>query len=109
MYHDVSYDALHARRLRYALVTALLAFLVVCVGIGINAYMAAVRERGQAVMRDFVVNAALQCYVVEGAYPTSIDYLREHYGVPSAQDGYHISYEWLGDNIPPSVVVSYGD
>ena len=54
---------------------------------------------------DAVHNAALTCYAVEGAYPTSLEYLRAHYGLAYDQDRYMVRYESFGSNLMPDISV----
>ena len=42
-------------------------------------------------VRDAVRNAAVTCYAVEGAYPDSVDYLREHYQLAYDESRYFVT------------------
>ena len=55
---------------------------------------------------DAVHNAALTCYAVEGAYPTSLEYLRSHYGLAYDQSRYLVRYESFGSNLMPDISVT---
>ena len=48
-----------------------------------------------------------QCYAVEGAYPPSLDYLKEHYGLTYDENTFLIDYEYYGGNLLPEVTVLY--
>ena len=105
MYHELTYREL-ARRRRTRVICALLVVLV-CIG-ACAACMASrsiAREQGAAILRESVVEAAVQCCAVEGSYPSSIEHLEEDYGLVVNRKDYIVQYEWLGDNVPPSVVV----
>ncbi|MBR0385346.1 MAG: hypothetical protein IJI05_02210 [Erysipelotrichaceae bacterium] len=58
-------------------------------------------------IRKNVMDAALQCYAVEGAYPPSLEYLEENYGLSLNKEDYYIHYEIFADNVPPEVRVTY--
>lgn len=105
LYHEVTYEEQrHRRAARLRAVVALaLACLVAWFALGWAQQLA--REQGATALRDSVIQAALQCCAVEGSYPTSLSYLEEHYGLVVNERDYQVSYEWLGDNIAPSVVV----
>ena len=45
------------------------------------------------------------CYAIEGAYPESVDYLAENYGLIYDKDRYIIYYDRFADNIRPTVSV----
>jgi len=55
---------------------------------------------------DAVHNAALTCYAVEGAYPTSLEYLRTHYGLAYDQSRYLVRYDSFGSNLMPDISVT---
>ena len=58
------------------------------------------------IVRDAVKNAALTCYAVEGAYPDSVDYLREHYHLAYDEDRYMITYDAFASNMIPDIWVT---
>ncbi|MBU3876620.1 hypothetical protein HGO97_012480 [Faecalicatena sp. AGMB00832] len=50
------------------------------------------------------------CYAVEGAYPESLDYLKEHYGLTYDEDRFFVDYKVIGSNILPDVtIIEKGD
>ena len=105
MYHETTYDQLRSRRARRIrlLVAALLAALLAWQATVASRALA--REQAAVALRESVMRAALQCCAIEGSYPTSLAHLEERYGLVVNERDYRVSYEWLGDNIPPSVVV----
>ncbi len=58
-------------------------------------------------IRDTVMSRALQCYVIEGAYPESLDHLKENYGLAVNTEDYRIIYIPYAENLPPDVKVIY--
>ena len=105
MYHEKTYA--EQRRRRHRLLAAL-ATTVLCVVLIWCAAVAArdlSREQGAAAVREAILRSALQCCAVEGSYPTSVAHLEEHYGLVINEADYQVTYDWLGDNILPSVVV----
>ena len=58
------------------------------------------------IVRDAVKNAELTCYAVEGAYPDSVDYLREHYRLAYDEDRYMITYDAFASNMIPDIWVT---
>ncbi len=65
----------------------------------------ALREEGAVALKAAVERCALQCYVVEGAYPESLVYLEDHYGLQINREDYYVTYEIFASNIPPIVQV----
>ena len=58
-------------------------------------------------IKDTIYERALQCYVIEGAYPESLDYLVENYGLAVNTEDYRILYKPYAENQPPDVRVIY--
>lgn len=54
----------------------------------------------EAIRRDMVT-----CYAMEGSYPESLDYLKEHYGLTYDETRYIVNYEVMGSNLMPDVTV----
>ena len=105
MYHEVTYAEL-ARRRRRRLIGALLAAVVaIALVLAFGASRSVAREQAATSVRNAVVAAAVQCCAVEGSYPASLAHLEETYGLIINHNDYVVNYEWLGDNVPPSVVV----
>lgn len=58
-------------------------------------------------IRDTIYSRAHQCYVIEGAYPESLDYLMDNYGLAVNTEDYKIVYRAYAENMPPDVRVVY--
>lgn len=52
-----------------------------------------------------LVKSAIQCYALEGSYPSDLYYLRDHYGVILDEVKYFYFYDVEGANILPKIVV----
>ncbi len=74
--------------------------------IGLRSNPAADDGYTQQSLKQAVTQAAVLCYSAEGAYPDSIEYLEENYGIVIDHDKYIVHYSYSGGNIPPSVVVT---
>lgn len=59
----------------------------------------------KTMVTEAVYNAALTCYAVEGAYPLSLDYLREHYGLTYDENRYRVFYDAFSSNLFPTISV----
>ena len=106
MYHERTFTEIARRRRKQALAAVIVVVLVIVILLVVNAAQASMREQSELSVRNAIVDAAKQCCAVEGSYPSSIEHLEEHYGLTINRNDYVISYEWLADNIPPSVVVT---
>ena len=58
-------------------------------------------------IKQTVQNRALQCYVIEKAYPESLSYLEENYGLAVNKEDYLIVYQLYAENQPPQIRVMY--
>lgn len=56
-------------------------------------------------LKQAVIRSTVYCYAVEGAYPESLSYLEEHYGITYDHSKYLISYEVHASNLMPDVTV----
>ena len=65
-----------------------------------------IADREDAI-RQTVQERALQCYVIENAYPESLAYLEENYGLTVNKDDYLIVYDLFAENQPPQIKVIY--
>ena len=79
--------------------------IVVNAAFAIRVSQSIARDQATASVRDAIVAAAVQCCAVEGSYPSSLAHLEETYGLVINSNDYVVVYDWLGDNVPPSVVV----
>ncbi len=65
----------------------------------------AVRGNGRRVAEEAVRRAAVTCYALEGAYPESYAYLKEHYGLAINESLYHVDYTIFASNLMPDITV----
>ena len=89
------------------LAAALLAVVLIAV-CGLLTGRAAGRDisaEAAASVKEAVERAALQCYVVEGAYPSDLEYLTENYGLAVNTRDFYIHYDAFASNLPPDVRV----
>ena len=64
-----------------------------------------VAETGAEAVKAAVQRCALQCYAVEGVYPTDLSYLEEHYGLQVNRAKFTIIYDVFASNLPPNIRV----
>ncbi|MDD5823993.1 MAG: hypothetical protein PUD55_06230 [Firmicutes bacterium] len=89
------------------LLTPVLTFII---GIAAFSYVsdnmaAGTVEKQQATLEDAVRSSAVYCYSIEGAYPDSVEYLEENYGLTYDKDTFFVGYRLQGGNIMPEVTV----
>lgn len=54
----------------------------------------------QAIRRNII-----QCYITEGAYPESLDYLEANYPVFYDKNAFFVDYQPIGENIMPEITI----
>ena len=64
------------------------------------------QEESAVALKAAIQKNALQCYVVEGAYPPSLDYLEENYGLQINRKDFYVVYDVFASNLPPYVQVT---
>lgn len=105
MYHEITAKDKQRKRRNGLLGLVLACVLVVALVLVANAAGAGAREQGAAAMRKSIMDAAVRCCAIEGAYPLSLKHLEDNYGLRVNHDDYVITYEAYASNIAPSVVV----
>ena len=90
------------------LIITLLVFLALIYG-G-TALFRGVSTASSAAQTELVQNAvrraAVTCYAVEGAYPSTLDYLKRNYGLIYDEENYFVYYNSFASNILPEIRVT---
>lgn len=88
------------------------AFLVIIVLFyqGIESLSTSSVKRQKESLENALTRSITYCYAVEGAYPESLNYLMEHYGITYDKDRFFVDYKVSGANIMPDVtIIERGD
>ena len=56
-------------------------------------------------LKQSVNRATIECYAIEGIYPSELEYLEENYGVVYDENKYGVEYGCFASNIMPTIVV----
>ena len=56
-------------------------------------------------LKDAIDRAIIQCYVTEGRYPESFDYLQKNYGIIYDDELFRVDYVIFGTNMKPDVTI----
>ncbi len=83
-----------------AAVAALLWFATAVDGLNTGRAEEDLRQLEETLRRGCVA-----CYAAEGAYPTSLDYLKERYGVQIDEERYTVYYSAFAENLMPDITV----
>lgn len=72
---------------------------------GIQSVSDTTAAKQQESLETALSRSIAQCYAVEGMYPPSLHYIREHYGLTYDESKFMIDYRCEGSNLMPEVVV----
>lgn len=62
-------------------------------------------EKSLRQLEDALRRGCVACYAAEGAYPSSLDYLKEHYGIQIDEKRYTVHYTAFAENLMPDITV----
>ena len=61
--------------------------------------------REKEILQNALDRSITQCYALEGAYPSSLSYLIDNYGLTYDSTHYFIDYQYIGSNIRPDTMI----
>ena len=105
MYHIKRALSLRARLITAAVLLAVLVLAALGLMLGSRQVGRDLDTASAQALRQAVLQAAVQCYAVEGSYPASLDYLEENYGLLVNHDRFIVTYEAFASNLMPQVNV----
>ena len=62
-------------------------------------------QEQQKNLSDAIDRAVIQCYVTEGRYPESFEYLKDNYGIIYDDEMFRVDYVIYGSNMRPDVTI----
>ena len=72
---------------------------------GISSISEGTRKRQKESLENAVMRSITHCYAVEGTYPSSLEYLKENYGLTYDETVFFVDYQTIGSNILPDVTI----
>lgn len=78
--------------------------LILCIG-GILMLGSSTKDRQQKSLEMALHRDIIQCYAVEGTYPPSLNYIKEHYGLTYDEESFFIDYQPSGSNLQPDITI----
>lgn len=89
------------------IIISLVIFLVIFFffWMGLSSLQRKVDQEGIQTLQAAVTRSVTRCYAEEGAYPESLDYLKEHYGLHYDENKYFVDYQPIGSNIMPDITI----
>ncbi len=82
-------------------------FLAVLLGFlwALNSVSAGTNRRQRESLEKALDRCIAWCYAVEGAYPDSLSYMKEHYGLRYDEEHFFVDYHSRGGNMLPDVTI----
>ncbi len=62
-------------------------------------------QKQQESLQNAIARDILQCYATEGAYPPSLEYMEQHYGLTYDKDTFFIDYQPIASNLYPDYTI----
>ncbi len=96
---------LYPKKFLHYLSVAFFAALFILFICGVNNVSESTLTRQQESLETAIQRDIVHCYAIEGSYPPSLDYLKEHYGLTYNEESFFVDYQPIGSNMLPSVTV----
>ncbi|MBC8532020.1 hypothetical protein [Gehongia tenuis] len=93
------------KALKFVVPAAVFLALAAAVLLGSGLVRDRTRSEGGENVRNALRQAVVTCYALEGAYPPSVAYLEENYGLRINHDAYRVHYQLVADNLFPELQV----
>lgn len=105
-----SLDGIHEIRKKYGVESTIISVVIFIIIFIIFLFVVSQTTKGSAKeqqqsLSDAIDRAIVQCYVTEGRYPQSFDYLKEHYGIIYDEEQFRVDYVIYGSNMRPEVSI----
>jgi hypothetical protein len=91
--------------LRGAAVLAVGLIVLVFLVRGLSAISDTSGALGLSMAQQALERSVMQCYAIEGSYPSDVAYLKEHYALTINEELYLIHYRPVGTNLLPEMRV----
>ena len=72
---------------------------------GISSIDHSTKAKQKESLHNTISQCVTHCYAVEGTYPPSLDYLKEHYGLFYDENTFFVDYTSIGSNLRPDITI----
>lgn len=105
MNNRFSREKTHAGSFPIFVSACLFAAVLLVFGYGVSSVSGRTEQEESRTLEEAVARGITYCYAAEGRYPTSLSYLKEHYGLFYDENKFFIDYQPMGANIMPDVTI----
>ncbi len=79
--------------------------VLLCFAVAVNSLSVGRSEEDLRQLEETLRRSCVACYAAEGAYPPSLEYLKEHYGLQVDETKYTVQYSAIAENLMPDITV----
>lgn len=79
--------------------------ILFCFSAAVNSVSQSTSEEQQENLEQAIRRSIVQCYITEGSYPESLDYLKSNYPVFYDENAFFVDYQPIGENIMPEITI----
>jgi len=79
--------------------------VLLCFAAAVNSLSEGRSEEDLHQLEETLRRSCVACYAAEGAYPPSLEYLKEHYGLQVDETQYTVQYSAIAENLMPDITV----
>lgn len=72
---------------------------------GVNSIDQSTKAKQKESLHNTISQCVTHCYAVEGTYPPSLAYLKEHYGLIYDEKTFFVDYTSIGSNLRPDITI----
>ena len=83
----------------------ILSAVIIFFGFAVNGASEKADSSSAATLEKAIKRAAVQCYAIEGFYPSEVAYLEDHYGIIVDSSRYTVEYRSFSSNNIPTIKV----
>lgn len=93
------------RKIRHLLPLLLFCAVILFFLVQLSSVSQNTAEQEAKSLEDSIRRSAVHCYALEGFYPDDLVYLEKNYGITYDHQKYVVSYEIVGENMMPDIMV----
>lgn len=91
--------------MKHVLSTVVFLLILVLFIQGVSSVSESTVDRQRATLENAISRCIMDCYISEGTYPESLEYLKANYGLVYNEQLFYVDYRPAGSNIMPDVTI----
>ncbi len=95
--------------LRGLLLPVIAAAVLLCFATAVDSLSRGSSQEDLEQLEETLRRSCAACYAAEGAYPPTLEYLKEYYGLQVDETRYTVHYSVIAENLMPDITVLEND